>query len=751
MSGDFLSQVPSQPFEAPDTSANEAYAATPPSTLDKLQAAYEEGPTSPTAKYSLSRWLSNSQFLEGPSALLGRAFAESAYQEALPPGVEPEGGRLDFLTKKEAPILSADEVNERYAPMGPDGKRASITDKPLPQPVAESLGESKAAQIEREGIFRRYENSHGWLVNRATDMATMLDPLNLASMMVPGLGEEAFLGQFARIGLEGSVLARTLARVGAGATAGAAGMVPIATLQWGLAQNEGTDFGIRDFMSDVAMGAAFGAVIHGGVVGGYREFRYMRSGRAIGPGFPKGVTNEEVLGLRAAGGEGATALLPGVSQEIPSGRNAPVGEAPVRENGEPFRPRNEDEFHADVGDTLDARLGGYGLTREDTAGLHEHYERRPGEAPDQALDRAIDEWVDKRTQDELGRLTVDKEQLDSDLDEFLRAYQSDYERGGVSALPQEGQPIWGQRGFHQGAPVGFAGGAEPIVRRPYAVPEIPFGSGEAAMRPEPGPLFQADPQTRHAAMGVAVSQLVDGQPIDVLPLFAGRDTAADVAAKQRDALRNGTAQGMPQAEFDAAKEAMYPEEANAEPKGPETLGASVGAREGGGAAARAGGAAAKARVAPAAGGGRGAERGAATGAAGGRAGGRGGAEGAAGKQAELETERTAQGEQTLLPGVNPITDRERAQMGMEAPLKGGEAKPPEGGLFDTEARAQQDMFDKVAKTDPDLALALQQLQGKELHPDDRAEIEAATAEVAKAEKLEDAYTQAAGCIVEGGG
>ena len=88
---------------------------------------------------------------------------------------------------------------------------------------------------------------------------------------------------------------------------------------------------------------------------------------------------------------------------------------------------------------------------------------------------------------------------------------------------------------------------------------------------------------------------------------------------------------------------------------------------------------------------------------------------------------------------------------MDKPLKGGGAPPPEGGLFDEGARNQLDIFANVAKKDPELAEALQSLEGADLHPEDVAEIDAATKEVEQAEKVGDAYEQAANCINEGGG
>ena len=55
-------------------------------------------------------------------------------------------------------------------------------------------------------------------------------------------------------------------------------------------------------------------------------------------------------------------------------------------------------------------------------------------------------------------------------------------------------------------------------------------------------------------------------------------------------------------------------------------------------------------------------------------------------------ESTAQGEQTLIEGVAPITDATRAQAAVDAPLTGG-ARPMDEGLFDTGSRAQMDLLD----------------------------------------------------------
>lgn len=55
------------------------------------------------------------------------------------------------------------------------------------------------------------------------------------------------------------------------------------------------------------------------------------------------------------------------------------------------------------------------------------------------------------------------------------------------------------------------------------------------------------------------------------------------------------------------------------------------------------------------------------------------------------SERTAAGDQTLIPGVEPVTDRQRAELGAEKPLRGGN-EPVTDGLFNPEAGNQGEMF-----------------------------------------------------------
>ena len=59
----------------------------------------------------------------------------------------------------------------------------------------------------------------------------------------------------------------------------------------------------------------------------------------------------------------------------------------------------------------------------------------------------------------------------------------------------------------------------------------------------------------------------------------------------------------------------------------------------------------------------------------------------------LASEPTPEGEQTLVPGVTPVSQRQRIEARMAAPLASRKPqKPLDIGLFDDDARNQLDLF-----------------------------------------------------------
>ena len=63
--------------------------------------------------------------------------------------------------------------------------------------------------------------------------------------------------------------------------------------------------------------------------------------------------------------------------------------------------------------------------------------------------------------------------------------------------------------------------------------------------------------------------------------------------------------------------------------------------------------------------------------------------------APARTETTAAGDQMLIEGVAPVTTRQRLEAEGAKPMRGGNAAPPAGGLFDLDARDQVDMWDVI--------------------------------------------------------
>lgn len=51
--------------------------------------------------------------------------------------------------------------------------------------------------------------------------------------------------------------------------------------------------------------------------------------------------------------------------------------------------------------------------------------------------------------------------------------------------------------------------------------------------------------------------------------------------------------------------------------------------------------------------------------------------------------------QSLIPGVEPVTGKARADLAAARPMRGGDAAPPAGGLFDADARGQMDIADLI--------------------------------------------------------
>jgi hypothetical protein len=156
---------------------------------------------------------------EGPSAFLGRAAergtvaGSSSFDQGMAGVVAQSGAADQPLLFTPAPIQSPEippeQYNDLYAPRDRNGKIVPIGDQPMPEALAQIIGQQKTEAMTRESVLARYSAAttpveeitdgrliirhpatHGWLSTFAIGAAaSMLDPLNAGSLFSPGLGE----------------------------------------------------------------------------------------------------------------------------------------------------------------------------------------------------------------------------------------------------------------------------------------------------------------------------------------------------------------------------------------------------------------------------------------------------------------------------------------------------------------------------------------------------------------------------------
>jgi hypothetical protein len=272
MPGDWV--LPQGPYEPPDSAAAVDYANTPNQggvgniveeaarglTPNVLGRAAERGEQPGASGFDEALAAAGGRF--GGQAAPGTEFGYTPAFE--PPAPDPH----------EAEELPAAAVNEQYAPRGPDGKPISITDQPMSRGLAQVVGKQKTDEVELESRLQRTAAYQSWPVTTGVELAVgLLDPVNLALGVIPGVGEAAVMERLASAGLDG-LGGRMAARAIAGAGTGVAQSIPLVALQGAMAREEGDEFGMREALNGVFQQAVFGAAIHAGI-GTARELGWL--------------------------------------------------------------------------------------------------------------------------------------------------------------------------------------------------------------------------------------------------------------------------------------------------------------------------------------------------------------------------------------------------------------------------------------------------------------------------------------------
>ena len=462
---------------------------------------------------------------EGSSALQQSLYQTATSTEFGDPLSTPAGS-------VPSPMMQPEDYNPRFAPVGPDGKVVPIGDKPMPEGVAKIIGQAKKEELEREAVLSRYADQYAWPIRFATGVAaSLVDPLNDAAMFVPGVGEESMM---ARMG--GTFAGRTAARALSGAATGIAAQAPLSALRYGLADQEGQDYDLRDAFRDMAYGAASVAILHSGL-GALGE---------LGGKNYRSATEDELA-------KDFEARNPNFGQEPNFDQSAGFDVALRNSETEtPFAAQNQSEAPPNPQDQYRA---------EAEAQRAENQARQQQQDRARARDRARQERAQAEKAEAEAKAQSTEPQA-APLDENGRFPVDD--NGHV--LDVDGNPIkfytpnqaarWIVKKGHQESvdqifePAVHPQDSRALTARQRGIADVEDTSPSA----EAETIINADPEVRANATRSAVAQIMDGRPVDVTALLDTKTTSpSDLVQNLRTQFQQGYAQGIPQSWFDAVK------------------------------------------------------------------------------------------------------------------------------------------------------------------------------------------------------
>ena len=173
--------------------------------------------------------------------------------------LEINRGRID-----NEPLIDRQKLNDEY------GKYNLFFEEDEKQSTVDILVARKKTEIERQSIIQR--GPQGFLpatAKLATSLVTSIaDPINLAMMFIPIVGQARFASMVARAGLTG-------ARFRKGAIEGLVGIAAVEPLVYTAATREQSDYDLVDSLIAVTFGGVLGGGLHVGI-GKLKDFNTRR-------------------------------------------------------------------------------------------------------------------------------------------------------------------------------------------------------------------------------------------------------------------------------------------------------------------------------------------------------------------------------------------------------------------------------------------------------------------------------------------
>ena len=173
--------------------------------------------------------------------------------------LEINRGRID-----NEPLIDRQKLNDEY------GKYNLFFEEDEKQSTVDILVARKKSEIERQSIIQRGpKGALPALAKLGTSLVTSIaDPINLAMMFIPIVGEARFAAMVARAGLTG-------ARFRKGAMEGLVGIAAVEPLVYTAATREQSDYDLVDSLIAVTFGGVLGGGLHVGV-GKLKDFNTRR-------------------------------------------------------------------------------------------------------------------------------------------------------------------------------------------------------------------------------------------------------------------------------------------------------------------------------------------------------------------------------------------------------------------------------------------------------------------------------------------
>lgn len=201
-------------------------------------------------------------FSTNPSSAIVRTEQLQQAEEGLRLTGDTESILVPPRNEPDTPLLDVTTARDKVAGMGLEIK---IPEQGIRQGALDILIDRHREQAARQQVMARANGGSFGTQLAAGIAASLLDPLNIASVFVPVVGEARYA---AMLGRAASPLGRAGVRAGVGAVEGAVGAAIIEPLPLLAAGLDQTEYGLSDSLANIAMGGLLGGGLHsvGGAV-----------------------------------------------------------------------------------------------------------------------------------------------------------------------------------------------------------------------------------------------------------------------------------------------------------------------------------------------------------------------------------------------------------------------------------------------------------------------------------------------------